>query len=61
MPKLSTTIFLLLCATTVYAQTESWDTIADGHHLAAYLVAGLMIGLFVMISQTVCSISGSRK
>ena len=49
MSKLSTTIFLLLCATTVYAQTESWDTIADRHHLAAYLVAGLMIGLFVMI------------
>ena len=49
MSKISTTIFLLLCATTVYAQTENWHTIADRHHLAAYLVAGLMIVLFVMI------------
>jgi PAS domain S-box-containing protein len=33
----------------VYAQAENWETIADRHHLAAYLVAGLLIGVFVMI------------
>ena len=49
MSKLSTTLLLLLCATTVYAQQENWNTIADQYHLAAYLVAGLMIGVFVMI------------
>ena len=49
MSKLSTTLLLLLCATTVYAQQENWETIADQYHLAAYLVAGLMIGVFVMI------------
>ena len=49
MSKISTTLFLLLFSTTAYAQAENWDTIADQHHLAAYLVAGLMIGVFVMI------------
>ena len=49
MSKITTTVLLLLCATTVYAQEENWDTIADQFHLAAYLVAGLLIGVFVMI------------
>lgn len=32
-----------------HAQKENMDTIADAHHLAAYLVAALMIAVFVMI------------
>lgn len=47
--RLTATAMLLAIATMASAQAENLDTIADGHHLAAYLVAGLMIGLFTMI------------
>ena len=47
--RLSTTLLLLTFSVMVYAQAENWQTIADRHHLAAYLVAGLLIGVFVMI------------
>ena len=36
-------------ALTAFAQKENMETIADAHHLAAYLVAALMISVFVMI------------
>ena len=47
--RLTTTAVLLATACVVLAQEENMDTIADGHHLAAYAVAGLMIGVFTMI------------
>ena len=36
-------------ALTALAQKENMETIADAHHLAAYLVAALMISVFVML------------
>ena len=48
-PKLFITAFLLTIANQALAQQENMDTIADIHHLAAYLVAGLLIAVFVMI------------
>ena len=47
--RLMTTAILLAMAHVAAAQEENLETIADGHHLAAYLVAGLMIGLVTMI------------
>ena len=47
--RLSTTLLLLVFSMVVYAQAETLDTIADRHHLSAYLVAALLIGVFVMI------------
>ena len=40
---------LLTISLTVLAQKENMETIADTHHLSAYFVATLMIGVFVMI------------
>ena len=42
-------MLLLTAAATAGAQGENMNTIADGHHLSAYLVAALLIGLFVMV------------
>lgn len=36
-------------ALTAFAQKENMETIADAHHLAAYLVAALMISVFLML------------
>ena len=47
--RLSTTLLLLVSSMVAYAQAESLETIADRHHLSAYLVAALLIGVFVMI------------
>ena len=47
--RLSTTLLLLVFSMAAYAQAETLETIADRHHLAAYLVAALLIGVFVMI------------
>ena len=49
MTKLSTTLLMLLFSATAYAQAENWNTIADRYHLSAYLVAVLLVGLFVLI------------
>lgn len=43
------TIVMLASATIAYAQKENMDTIADVSHLAAYIVAALMIGFIVMV------------
>ena len=40
---------LLTISLTVLAQKENMETIADAHHLSAYFVAALMIGVFVLI------------
>ena len=40
---------LLTISLTVLAQKENMETIADAHHLSAYLVAALIISVFVMI------------
>ncbi len=40
---------LLSISLTALAQKENLETIAEAHHLAAYLVAALMISVFVMI------------
>jgi hypothetical protein len=40
---------LLAIAYVAMAQGENMETIADSHHLAAYAVAGLLIGVFTMI------------
>ena len=48
MTKISTTLLMLLFSATAYAQTENWNTIADQYHLSAYLVAALLIGVFVL-------------
>ena len=48
MTKISTTLQMLLFSATAYAQTENWNTIADQYHLSAYLVAALLIGVFVL-------------
>ena len=49
MTKLSTTLLMLLFSATAYAQAEDWSTVADRYHLSAYLVAFLLIGVFVLI------------
>ena len=49
MTKISTTLLMLLFSATAYAQAENWNTIADPYHLSAYLVAVLLIGVFVLI------------
>ena len=49
MTKLSTTLLMLLFSATAYAQSENWSTVADRYHLSAYLVAILLIGVFVLI------------
>lgn len=49
MTKISTTLLMLLFSATAYAQAENWNTIADRYHLSAYLVAVLLIGVFVLI------------
>ena len=43
------TTILLAVTLTVSAQKENLETFADFHHVAAYIVAALLIGLFVMI------------
>ena len=43
------TLCLLAIANPAFAQQENMDTIADIHHLAAYMVAALLIAVFVMI------------
>ena len=40
---------LLLPSLATYAQAENMDTILDIHHILAYLVAALLISIFVMI------------
>lgn len=47
--KLFATISLLAYASQAFAQKEDLTTIVDMQHLAAYLVAGLLIAIFVMI------------
>ena len=47
--RILTTIALTVIAITAAAQKENLETVADFHHIAAYLVAGLMITVFVMI------------
>lgn len=47
--RLLATLSLLAYVSQAFAQKENMETIADIHHLAAYLVAGLMIAVFVMI------------
>ena len=49
MTKISTTLLMLLFSATAYAQAENWNTFADRYHLSAYLVAVLLIGVFVLI------------
>ena len=43
------TLCLLAIANPAFAQEENMNTIADIHHLAAYMVATLLIAVFVMI------------
>lgn len=43
------TTILLAVTLTVSAQKENLETFADFHHVAAYIVTALLIGLFVMI------------
>ncbi|MBQ9216494.1 MAG: HAMP domain-containing histidine kinase [Prevotella sp.] len=40
---------LLITPLATYAQAENMDTILDVHHILAYLVAALLISIFVMI------------
>jgi len=47
--RLTTMAGLLAIAYVAMAQGENMETIADSHHLAAYAVAGLLIGVFTMI------------
>ena len=47
--KLLTLAILCMYSTTVFAQKENMDTIFDLPHMMAYLVAGLLITVFVMI------------
>ena len=47
--RLSATLVLLVMARMAHAQTADVGTFADLHHLGAYLVAGLLITVFVMI------------
>ena len=42
-------VLLLAWTSMMAAQEENMETIADTHHLAAYLVAALLIGVFVMV------------
>ena len=46
--RILTTIALAALTLTAYAQKENLETVADFHHIAAYLVAGLLITVFVM-------------
>ena len=48
-PRLKTSLILLALAATAFAQKENMETIADFHHISAYIVAALMIAVFVMI------------
>ncbi len=47
--RILTTVTLLVTALTAAAQKENLETVADFHHIAAYLVAALLIGIFMMI------------
>jgi len=47
--RILTTLTLTAIAITAAAQKENLETVADFHHIAAYLVAGLLITVFVMI------------
>ena len=47
--KLFAAVLLLMCSTDAFAQQENMDTLFDLPHLMAYLVAGLLISIFVMI------------
>ena len=47
--RITTTLVLLSFSVMAYAQAESWKAVTDAHHMAAYLVAALQIGVFVMI------------
>ena len=47
--RLSLTVLLLTCTSLVFSQEENMDTIADYHHLLAYVVAALLMGTFVMV------------
>ena len=47
--RILTTLTLTATAITAAAQKENLETVADFHHIAAYLVAGLLIAVFVMI------------
>lgn len=47
--RILTTLTLTATAITAAAQKENLETVADFHHIAAYLVAGLLITVFVMI------------
>lgn len=47
--KLFTTACLLATASEAFAQQENLKTFLNLHHLSAYLVAGLLIAVFVMI------------
>ena len=42
-------LLLLVMAAQAFAQQENMDTIADVHHLTAYVVAAMLIMVFVMI------------
>ncbi len=45
--RLTTTIVLLTVVLSAYGKTD-WDVVFDIHHMPAYLVAGLLIGVFTM-------------
>ena len=47
--RITTTLVLVCFSLMADAQTESWKAVTDAHHMAAYLVAALQIGVFVMI------------
>lgn len=47
--RIKAVILLSTIATMAHAQAENMDTIADTPHLAAYLVAALMISVFTMV------------
>ena len=47
--RLLTVAVLLAISLTALAQKGNMETIADAHHLSAYLVAALMISIFVMV------------
>lgn len=47
--KFSAIALLCLCSSAAFAQEENMETLFDGGHLLAYLVAALLISVFVMI------------
>ncbi len=47
--RLTTTAFLLTMVLSANGQVKDWGNAFDIHHLAAYLVAGLLIAVFTMI------------